>query len=51
MSAIGPKRTSPSALPMSAYDPKRTWAFVIPAPFRALAVIANITYRSLGGGK
>ena len=28
MSAIGPKRTSPSALHMSAFDPKRTWRLV-----------------------
>jgi len=33
---------------MSAIGPKRTWTFVIVAPFRALAVIGNITYRNLG---
>ena len=48
MSAIGRKRTCVAALHVSAFDPKRTWAFVIPAPFRALAEIATITYRSLG---
>ena len=48
---LGVKRTCLVALHMSAFDPKRTLAFVIPAPFRALAVIANITYRSLGGDK
>jgi hypothetical protein len=48
---LGVKRTCLFALQMSAFDPKRTWAFVIPAPFRALVVIATITDRSLGGDK
>ena len=32
MSAIGTKRTSPSALHMSAFDPKRTSAFLNAMP-------------------
>ena len=38
MSAIGTKRTSPSALHMSAFDPKRTWiAAKRPVPTLTLA--------------
>ena len=48
MSAFGTKRTSPSALHMSAFDPKRTLAGLVTTPFRALPRVVRCPVLSLG---